>query len=134
MISVIIPVFNVEQYLGYCLDSLIRQSYNDFEALLIDDGSTDDSRTICDDYCQKDNRFHVIHKKNEGIAAARNDGMELAKGEYLYFMDSDDYIHPQALEVLVRALTDNENVDFSMMYGKRSCTHEVKWLLLVKRT
>ena len=124
MISVIIPVYNVEKCLSHCLESLKRQSYNDFEALLIDDGSTDDSRTICDDYCQKDNRFHVIHKKNEGIAAARNDGMDLAKGEFLYFMDSDDYVHPQTLEILVQALTNNEKADFSMMYGKKSCRHD----------
>lgn len=124
MISVIVPIYNVEKYLSYCIESLKRQTYNDYEVLLIDDGSTDQSGEMCDQYCAKDERFHVIHKKNEGIAAARNDGMDRAKGEFFYFIDSDDYIHPQTLEVLSQALVDNEKADFSMMYGKKSCRHD----------
>lgn len=124
MISVIVPIYNVEKYLSYCIESLKRQTYNDYEVLLIDDGSSDQSGEMCDQYCAKDERFHVIHKKNEGIAAARNDGLDSAKGEFFYFIDSDDYIHPKTLEVLSQALVDNEKADFSMMYGKKSCRHD----------
>lgn len=124
MISVIIPIYNVEKYLESCLESIVSQTYQDLEVLMIDDGSSDLSGEICDQYCAKDKRFHVIHKKNEGIAAARNDGMDRAKGEFFYFIDSDDYIHPQTLEVLSQALVDNEKADFSMMYGKKSCRHD----------
>lgn len=124
MISVIVPVYNVQKYLESCLESIRLQTYNDYEVLLIDDGSSDQSGELCDQYCAKDERFHVIHKKNEGIAAARNDGMDRAKGEFFYFIDSDDYIHPQTLEVLSQALVDNEKADFSMMYGKKSCRHD----------
>ena len=123
MISVIIPIYNVEKYLQNCLTSLKMQSFKDWEAILVDDGSTDNSSAICDEYCLKDKRFHVIHKQNKGIAAARNDGMDLAKREFVYFMDSDDYIHPRTLEVQIRALTENECADFSMVYGKKSYIH-----------
>lgn len=124
MISVIIPIYNVEKYLESCLESIRLQTYQELEVLMIDDGSSDMSGEMCDNYCAKDERFHVIHKKNEGIAAARNDGMDRAKGEFFYFIDSDDYIHPQTLEVLSQALVDNEKADFSMMYGKKSCRHD----------
>ena len=124
MISVIIPIYNVENLLHFCLDSLKTQTYSDFEAILIDDGSADKSGKICDDYCLKDNRFKVIHKANEGIAAARNDGLNIAQGDFIFFMDSDDYIHPQTLEIMVSLLLENENADFSMVYGKKTFQHD----------
>lgn len=124
MISIIIPIYNVEQYLSYCIESLKRQTYNDYEVLLIDDGSSDRSGVMCDEYCAKDERFHVFHKANEGISAARNDGLEMAKGDFIYFMDSDDYIHPQILEVLMNALVVYKDADFSMVYGKKSNRHD----------
>ena len=103
MISIIIPVYNVEKYLRVCLDSVINQSYSDYEVILVDDGSTDSSPAICDEYCQKDSRFTVIHQENMGLASARNTGIRAAKGQYLYFIDSDDCIHPDLLKLMVSA-------------------------------
>ena len=106
MVSVIVPVYNVEKYLCQCLDSVLNQTYTDFEMILIDDGSTDASGKICDDYAQKDSRITVIHKENGGQSIARNMGIDAARGEYIYFLDSDDYIREDALEKLV--FTANE--------------------------
>ena len=90
MISVIIPVYNVEEYLDQCIQSVIDQPYNDFECILIDDGSTDRSGEICDRWAKIDNRIKVIHQKNQGVSVARNKGIEIANGEYIYFIDGDD--------------------------------------------
>lgn len=98
MISIIIPVYNVEKYIARCIDSILRQTYRRYELILIDDGSTDDSGRICDSYAEKDERVCVIHKVNEGAGTARNVGIALAKGEYLTFIDSDDYVSDQYLE------------------------------------
>lgn len=92
MISIIIPVYNVELYLKQCLESVINQSYRDIEILLIDDGSTDKSRVICEEYARKDSRIHVYYKQHEGPAEVRNFGLKKAKGDYIGFVDSDDYI------------------------------------------
>lgn len=100
MISVIIPIYNVKEYLSKCLDSLKNQTYPDFEALLVDDGSTDGSEKICDEYAKEDNRFVVIHKQNSGVSDARNIALERAKGKYITFLDSDDWLEPNAYEVL----------------------------------
>ncbi len=89
--SVIVPIYNVEKYLRYCIDSILSQKFVDFEVILIDDGSTDNSGKICDDYRIKDTRCKVLHKVNEGAAEARNKGIEMATGEYLLFVDSDDF-------------------------------------------
>lgn len=91
-LSVIIPVFNVEKYLVKCLESVLAQTYKDLEILLIDDGSTDNSSFICDEYQKKDKRIKVIHKVNGGISSARNTGIDIATGDFLTFVDSDDYI------------------------------------------
>ena len=104
MISVIIPVYNVEKYLEECLDSVLRQSYQDFEVLLIDDGSKDGSGKICDAYASKDSRFSVIHKENGGVSSARNLGLKKAKGEYIAFVDSDDIIADDYLEKLYQGI------------------------------
>ena len=101
MISVVIPVYNVESYLTECVDSVVCQSYTDWEAILVDDGATDSSGRICDEYARKDPRIRVIHRENGGLSAARNTGLAEAKGEYVYFLDSDDYILPQTLEHLL---------------------------------
>ena len=106
LISIIIPVYNVEKYLRVCLDSVINQSYSDYEVIMVDDGSTDSSPAICDEYCQKDSRFTVIHQENMGLASARNTGIRAAKGQYLYFIDSDDCIHPDLLKIMVSAAED----------------------------
>lgn len=99
-ISVIVPVYNVEEYLEKCLDSIILQSYKDFELILVDDGSTDKSGIICDEYSKKDNRIKVIHKNNGGLSSARNAGLNVAIGDYIYFCDSDDYIENNCLEII----------------------------------
>lgn len=97
MISIITPVYNSEKYLPKCIDSIIHQTYEDWELILIDDGSQDNSAIICDEYSAKDGRIKVIHKKNEGVSKARNTGIELVKGEYICFIDSDDWIEPTFL-------------------------------------
>lgn len=100
LISIIIPVYNVEEYLGKCLDSIINQTYSNLEIILIDDGSTDDSGNICDAYANADNRICVIHKNNTGAADSRNVGLDLAHGEYIGFVDSDDWICEKMYETL----------------------------------
>lgn len=109
-ISVIVPVYNTEKYLHKCVDSILAQTFTDFELLLIDDGSTDNSGKLCDEYAAKDNRVKVFHKKNGGVSRARNLGIDNAQGEYLSFIDSDDYIHPDIYAELV-AIADKYNVD-----------------------
>lgn len=112
LISIIIPVYNVEQYLSKCLESIIKQTYNNIEIILIDDGSSDNSKKICDEYLQKDSRIVVIHKDNEGVSIARNTGLDIAKGEYISFIDADDYIDQDMYEFLLNNLIEN-NADIS---------------------
>lgn len=97
VISVIIPVYNVEKYIRQCVDSVLEQSYRDFELILVDDGSPDNSPAICDEYAQKDTRVSVIHQKNLGVSAARNNGIRHAKGEWITFVDSDDWVDKEYL-------------------------------------
>lgn len=99
-VSVIVPVYNVEKYLSRCVDSLTNQTLQDIEIILVDDGSTDQSGKICDDYAQKDDRIKAFHKENAGQGLARNDGLKVASGEYVAFLDSDDYMEPKAYEEL----------------------------------
>lgn len=106
-ISVIVPVYNAEQYLPRCVDSILDQSFNDFELLLVDDGSTDESGMICDEYAVKDSRIHVIHKENGGVSSARNVGLDNAIGEWVCFVDSDDELMPDGLKVLEEGFSDD---------------------------
>lgn len=106
LISVIIPVYNTEQYLVRCIDSVLHQTCKRLQIILIDDGSSDDSGKICDSYREKDDRIEVIHQKNSGQSAARNAGLKIAKGELFGFVDSDDYIEPDMYEKLYRGLQD----------------------------
>ena len=92
LISVIVPVYNVEEYLDRCIESIVNQTYKNLEILLIDDGSTDNSYNICDKWAKKDNRIKVVHKENGGVSSARNVGLDVATGDYIGFVDSDDYI------------------------------------------
>lgn len=98
MLSIIVPVYNVERYIVQCLDSILSQSLTDFELLLVDDGSTDSSGDICDDYAKRDNRIRVIHIPNSGVSFARNKGLEESKGEWISFVDSDDFVESDYLE------------------------------------
>ena len=103
MVSIIVPVYNTEQYLRRCIDSIVNQEYTDFELLLIDDGSKDSSGVICDEYAEKDARVRVIHKENSGVSDSRNCALDHAKGKYIQFLDSDDWITPDATRLLVRS-------------------------------
>lgn len=118
MISVIIPVYNAKRFLKECVDSVLNQTFQDFELLLIDDGSNDGSELICDMYAESDIRIKVYHKENEGIALTRNYGLLKAKGNYIAFVDSDDYITPVYLERLLFAI-ENTNSDIAFCYSKR---------------
>lgn len=102
MISIIVPVYNVEPYLRKCLDSILDQTYRDLEILIIDDGSTDGSGAICDEYAGKDDRIKVFHTENKGLSAARNLGLDNATGDWIGFIDSDDWIEPDMYEVLIK--------------------------------
>ena len=112
-ISVIVPVYKVEKYLPQCIDSILAQTYKDFELILIDDGSPDNCGKMCDEYAQRDARVRVIHQKNGGLSAARNAGIDMAKGEYIAFVDSDDYVSEEYLEKLYSCLVCN-NADISI--------------------
>lgn len=106
-LSIIIPVYNTEPYLSRCFDSILSQSFKDFELLLIDDGSTDNSGAICDQYAQKDTRIKVFHKENGGVSSARNLGLDNAIGEWIYIIDSDDELFPEGLQVLVECISND---------------------------
>lgn len=108
MISVIVPVYNVEKYLERCVKSIAAQTYKDLEILLIDDGSTDKSGKMCDDFQQTDSRIKAFHKQNGGLSDARNYGIEHSAGEFISFVDSDDYIDEKMLETLHRLITEND--------------------------
>lgn len=132
LVSIIVPVYQIEKYIRICLDSILHQTYPNIEVILINDGSTDNTGKICDEYKLKDDRIKVIHKINEGVAIARNEGIKISKGKYLTFIDGDDYVALNYIELLVNSinashsdmsLTDsmiiNENttVDYSLVKG-----------------
>lgn len=125
LVSIIIPVYNVCDFLPRCIDSIIKQTYRAFELILVDDGSVDGSSEVCDHYAQMDPRVKVIHQKNAGVSTARNVGMDISSGEYLSFIDADDWIEPDYVERLASAIAEH-NVDvaavgFKYIYenGKR---------------
>lgn len=107
LISVIVPVYNVKQYLAQCIRSILSQSYPNFELILVDDGSTDGSGELCERFALKDDRIKVIHKENGGLSSARNSGLEIAEGEWISFVDSDDYIGQDMLLALLESCVDN---------------------------
>ena len=110
MISVIVPVYNVETYLEECLDSIQNQTYTDFEVLLVNDGSTDGSKAICERYCKENRHFHLLNQENQGLSAARNKGVEISTGEYIVFVDSDDIIKTNYLEKLMQYMTEDVDI------------------------
>ena len=111
--SFILPIYKVEKYLSCCIDSILKQSINDFEIILVDDGSPDSCPNICDDYVKRDNRISIIHKKNGGLCDARNAGLSIAKGEYILFIDPDDYIEPNYLQVIDSNIENYDLLVFS---------------------
>ncbi len=122
-VSVIVPVYNVENYLEKCLDSIISQTYKNLEIILVDDGSTDSSGKICDSYAKKDKRIKVIHKENGGLSDARNMGLDVASGKFISFVDSDDYIDKRFIEILynniIKTKADISICDFVWVYDKK---------------
>lgn len=106
LFSIIVPVYNVERYIVICIESILCQTMVDFELLLVDDGSTDHSGNICEEYASKDNRIKVLHQNNSGVSCARNLGLEKAKGQYICFVDSDDWIEPNYLDVISKQMAD----------------------------
>ena len=106
LLSVVVPVYNVEEYLPRCIDSILSQPFINFELILVDDGSPDKCGEICDEYAKKDNRVVVIHQKNSGVSAARNSGLDVARGKYIWFIDSDDYISSKCIKKIINAIEE----------------------------
>lgn len=120
LISVIVPVYNVETFLLRCLESIASQTYHNLEIILVDDGSTDGSGKMCDAFAEKDSRSFVIHQTNKGLWYARNVGQNASKGDYLMFVDGDDYLHVDAIKVLYEALIQNPSCGLAMCKYKRT--------------
>ena len=129
-VSIIVPVYKAEKYLNRCIDSIIAQTFTDWELLLIDDGSPDRSGEICDEYAQKDTRIRVFHKNNGGVSSARNLGLDNVLGEYVTFVDSDDWLLDNALTLCSSYFGQYEIIRFSMMFVK-SMTEEKKRKLIL---
>ena len=119
-ISIIVPVYKVEKYLRRCLDSIVNQTFTDWECILVDDGSPDNSGKICDEYAEKDERFRVFHQKNAGVSAARNKGIDEARGEFVNFVDSDDWVDSSLLETTIEYAKDYEIV----FWGNYNCLED----------
>ena len=139
-ITVIIPVYNVEKYLEQCIKSVIGQTYKNLEIILVDDGSTDKSGQICDKYAELDDRIFVIHKANGGLSDARNAGLEILSGEYVTFVDSDDYVSPIYIEAFYYAINmcpDTELViekDYMrFMDGKTAELADTLWDIILQQ-
>ena len=121
LVSIIVPVYNLEGYIGNCLESLACQTYENIEIICIDDGSRDKSAEIIREYCKKDSRIVYVYQDNAGVSAARNKGLDIARGEYIMFADGDDYLHYQAVEILYRCITEK---NCSMVFS--DCVHTFK--------
>lgn len=123
VVSIIVPFYNAQKTIGRCIDSILNQTFKEFELILLDDGSTDDSGRICDEYAEKDARIRVVHKENSGVSDTRNQGIAMAKGEYLQFLDGDDWISPDATGLFVRTITEYQCdmviADFYRVIGER---------------
>lgn len=123
-ISIIVPIYNVEKYLEKCIKSILNQTFKDFELILVDDGSPDKCGEICEKYKALDSRVRVVHKSNAGLSAARNTGLDLAKGDFVAFVDSDDYVHKQMYEILysqiIKDKSDITICDFEYVYENKN--------------
>ena len=129
LVSVIVPVYNVEKYLRACLDSILAQSFSNYEIILIDDGSKDASGAICDEYVAKDSRIRVLHKENGGVSRARNAGLDMAQGEFVTFIDGDDTVDADYIGLMFREMVDNDYdiVRLSWERGGVNYTYHVKF-------
>lgn len=127
-VSIIVPIYNTQKYLPSCLDSIINQTYQNLEIILIDDGSTDGSGKIADDYAKKDKRIKIIHQKNQGQSAARNEGLKLATGDYISFVDADDEVKPDFIEKLLAPLREDKNTALTVcgIHYKRLRQHSAE--------
>ena len=129
-LSIVIPVYNVERYLGECLDSVLAQTFGDYEVIVVNDGSTDGSAALAEDFARRDPRFRLVHQENGGLSKARNTGIDVATGEYMAFLDSDDALPPDAYELLVGTL-DRTGSDFAtgnVYRFTRFATHQSRFL------
>ena len=124
-VSIIVPVYKAEQYLHRCVDSILSQSFTDCELILVDDGSPDKSGKICDEYASRDSRIQVIHKQNGGVSSARNAGLEVAHGEYVWFVDSDDWIDNDSLKEIYNIM-DKTNADICFFELNPISTYTIK--------
>ena len=120
LVSVIVPVFNIEDYLPHCLDCLANQTYKNLEIILVDDGSTDGSGRLCDEYATKDSRATVIHQHNQGLWAARNTGKNAASGEFLFFPDGDDYFHRDIIRIMYETINQDPAFDLAVVRKKKT--------------
>lgn len=114
LISVIVPIYNNEKYIDRCIASIVNQTIDKIEILLVEDGSTDNSLELCKKWATKDNRIKIIHQENKGVSAARNSGLEIAKGKYIGFVDSDDYIEKEMYEMLLKAINIDKKIDLAV--------------------
>ena len=130
-ISILVPVYNVEQYLPRCIESVLTQDFQDWEMILVDDGSPDKCPQICDEYAKKDKRLRVVHKVNGGLVSARLAGFEASVGKYLMFLDSDDYLLPDALSILYNKIEEGYDLVRGMNY-RVSSSGKIKGLEKVK--
>lgn len=128
IISIIVPVYNVEEYLEECITSILHQEFSEFELILVDDGSTDRSGSLCNEYAKKDERIAVIHQKNAGLSEARNTGIQAAKGSFISFLDSDDFIHPAMYQLLYQNVEESDSdisvCDFQYIYSHKQAIAE----------
>ncbi len=125
LISIIVPIYNVEKYLNKCIESIVNQTYENIEIILIDDGSNDNSGIICDEYAKKDNRIIVVHKENGGVSSARNKGLKIAKGEWISFVDADDWIEQIFCQTLLNKVTQ-EQADIALCGYNRITDNQIE--------
>lgn len=125
-VTVVVPIYNVQSYLNRCIESIVNQTYKNLEILLVDDGSPDNCPQMCDEWAKKDSRIKVVHKKNEGLGMARNTGIDNATGEYICFIDSDDFMHSRLVEKSINTMTKND-CDF-VVYGFCDVTENEQFL------
>lgn len=127
LVSIVVPIYNVEAYLERCIQSILEQSYKNLQIILVNDGSTDKSGHIADNWHKKDKRILVIHQSNAGLSAARNTGIKQAKGDYILFVDSDDWIHPRMIQEMVQEMNDNTIVSCGMMTARDNKIEPLPW-------